>query len=75
MVCLNRGEFELSNETIEFVDDEDRPEAVQPCLAKNGDGLRQDRSQFLENNREPRANLGANAFHHVHQYERSVTQS
>jgi len=46
MVCLDRGEFQLGDETVDFVDDEDRSETVQPCLTENGDGLSQDGGQF-----------------------------
>jgi hypothetical protein len=66
VVCLNRGEFELSDETIKFVDDEDWSETVQPCLAQDGDSLTRGRGQFPEINRELNANLCANAFHHIH---------
>ena len=45
VICLDRGEFELGDETVEFVDDEDRSESVLPCLTKDGDGLTQDGGQ------------------------------
>ena len=75
VVRLDRGEFEFSDETVEFVDNEDGPEAVQPCLSKDGDGLTQVKHQLSAISGERQCtNLRANALHHVHEDERSVTQ-
>lgn len=41
MIRFDRGEFEFSDETVKFVDNEDGPETVQPCLPKDSNGLKQ----------------------------------
>lgn len=72
VVCLDRGEFEFSDETVEFVDNEDGSETVQPCLSKDGDGLTRGRRQLSAISGEQCANLRANTLDHIHEDESSV---
>jgi hypothetical protein len=73
VVCLDRGQFELGDETVEFIDNEDRSETVQPCLTENGNCLTQSGGQLSAINGEQHANLRAYALHYIHEDERPVT--
>ena len=74
MVCFDWGEIELCDETIEFIDDKDWPEAVLPCLTQDSDCLTRGRGKLSAMSREGHTYLRANAFHNIHEDERSVTQ-
>jgi len=70
VVRFHRGELEFGDESVHFVDDEDGFQSVLPCLAEDGDGLREDERAELKP--ESGTYLGADTFHNIDQNQSSI---